>query len=147
MNEYSEIKRTLRKICRTDEGTKHPAVFAAEVVAVDRDARTCTVTVDGTLFEGVRLRGLSNDGRAQMLVLPKVGGDVVLADVSGDGSHLIVVGWTEIDGVKIDVGDENLAEVLSDFIDETAKIIVVQGTTPDVKALENIKRRLNEILK
>lgn len=147
MNEYSEIKKALRRICRVDESAKYPAVFVAEVVSVDEDARTCSVAVDGFRSDRVRLRGLSNDGEAQILIIPKEGSDIIVADVSGDRSRLVAVGWTEIEAVKIDAGGENLSKVLSDFIDEVAKIIVIQGTTPNVAALQQIKQRLNKILK
>jgi hypothetical protein len=147
MDEYVQIKKSLRKICRTDETERRPALFVAEVLAVDEAARTCEVGADGARWTGVRLRGLSKDEDTQMLVLPKVGSDIVVADVSADRTCLIAVGWTEIEGIKIDVGGENLARVLSDLVDEVAKIVVIVGTTPNVPVLQQIKQRINKILK
>lgn len=147
MNEYSEIKKSIRRICRVDDDAKRPLLFVAEVVAVRDDARTCDVIVDGLKRAGVRLRAPSSGGDDQMLVVPRLGSDVIVADLAGDGSYLAVVGTTEIEAVKMAAGGESLAKVLSDFIDETARIIVVQGTSPNVPALQQIKLRLNKILK
>jgi hypothetical protein len=51
------------------------------------------------------------------------------------------------DTIEVNGGGENLKAVLSEFIDEVAKIIVIQGTSPNVPALTNIKTRLSKILK
>lgn len=50
-------------------------------------------------------------------------------------------------GYKIDSQNENLKEVLNDMINELNKIIVIQGTSINVVAMNEIKARLNKILK
>ncbi|MDR0559129.1 MAG: hypothetical protein LBG92_03100 [Prevotellaceae bacterium] len=146
MDEYSEIKKILRKICGTDTAEKFPAIFVATVISANIDARTCTVEADGMTSEDVRLQAAASDGEAQFLTVPKTGSDVLVADLTGDRSCLSVVAFTEIEAVKIQAAGENLAKILSDFIDEVAKIIVVQGTSPNVPALQQIKQRLNKII-
>lgn len=51
------------------------------------------------------------------------------------------------DGFVIQQGSESLKQVLNDMIDELNKIIVIQGTTINVGAMNAIKQRLNTILK
>jgi len=50
-------------------------------------------------------------------------------------------------GLEIKQGNESLKEVLNDLIDEINKIIVIQGTSINVSAMNLIKQRLNKILK
>lgn len=49
-------------------------------------------------------------------------------------------------GYKIESGGENLKQVLNDFITEVNKIVVVQGNTINVAAVQAIQQRLNKIL-
>ncbi|UGU15218.1 hypothetical protein LS482_16215 [Sinomicrobium kalidii] len=60
---------------------------------------------------------------------------------SGESSFTI-----KEDGYIVKKGGENLRDILSDFMDEVSKIVVVYGTTIDVAAVTAIKQRLNTIL-
>lgn len=96
-------------------------------------------------------------------VKPKQETDCLIAIVENDEATSVLLSADEVEEVQITLGEtkllidqtgykveqakENLQQVLSDFIAEVQKIIVVQGTTPDVQALEDIKTRLRQILK
>jgi hypothetical protein len=49
-------------------------------------------------------------------------------------------------GLTVSNQNENLKKVLNDMIDELNKIIVVQGTSINVPAMQAIKQRLNTVL-
>lgn len=96
--------------------TVYPAPDSIVLVGIIENIRTEAVVLRCSQVEKVRLK----IGKTEMLI---------------DG-----------DGCKTERNGENLNNVLSDFIDEVAKIIVIQGTTPNVPALQQIKQRLNKIL-
>ncbi len=51
------------------------------------------------------------------------------------------------DKYKVEAGNKNLKTELDALIDEISKIVVVQGTSPNVGALMTIKNNINSILK
>ncbi len=125
---------------------------------VDWDAKTMTaVDGDGLEFYDVLL------GVGTTSIKPVVGCDCLIAIVEGDEAISILIyademeevylrsGETQLivsaEGCRIERASENLVDVLSDLILEVQKIIVVVGTNPNVPALEEIKTRLNQILK
>ena len=125
---------------------------------VDWDAQTMTA-VDGDgleFFDGLL-------GVGTTAVKPVVGTDCLIAIVEGDEATAFLLfadeaeeiylnaGETKLavkeDGCVIERGSENLVTALSDLISEIQKIVVVQGTSPNVPALEAIKTRMKQILK
>jgi len=160
MDIYGKIAEKIRNIA--GRGRVQPVVFTAQVEAVAD--RTCSIKIDDLIITDVRLRAVINGKNEQILVTPKIGSYVMLADLSGgDYRQLVVIKYSEVEEINIKIGDfsvevnmagvtvdsngENLFKVLSDFITEVSKIIVIQGTSPDVPALTQIKQRLNKILK
>jgi hypothetical protein len=67
MNEYSEIRKSIRRICRIDDAARHPLLLVAEVVEVNAAARTCIVAPSGTGQAVVKLRAPSAGGSDQFL--------------------------------------------------------------------------------
>jgi hypothetical protein len=159
MDIYSKIKDSLRNIAGNGAGTP---VFPATVGSVDGE--TCTAEIDGLTVTGVRLRAVINGAGEYILTAPRAGSRVLVADLSGGQLRdLAVIAYSEIDGITVKIGTseltvdaggygierggENLQTLLSEFVDEVAKIIVVQGTGPNVPALNAIKQRLKKVLK
>jgi hypothetical protein len=142
MDIYGKIREKISKMGAAGKVT----AFPAQVVSVDGE--TCSVRIDDLTVTGVRLRAVINGDKDRLLVTPKVGSYVLAVDLSGgDYRSLAVVSVSEIDSVTFERGGQNLFDVMSDFIDEVAKIIVVQGTSPNVPALMQIKARLNTLIK
>ncbi len=98
----------------------------------------------GTLYPDVRKRASigSNEG---IIVTPVKNSSVIVSRI-GESDEMFIEMFSEIEPIAVNVGKENLYTVLSDFIKEVQKIIVVQGTSPDVAALTQIDQRLNKIL-
>jgi hypothetical protein len=159
MDIYGKIREKLVKI----SGGSMPLIFPAAIESIDGE--TCSVRLAGELvITGVRLRAVINDNADRLLITPRTGSYVLVADLSnGNYRSLAVVAYSEIDSVEINIDKsnividkagmtveregENLLDALSDFIDEVSKIIVLQGTSPNVPALNAIKMRLNKIMK
>jgi len=114
----------------------------------------------GAEFYEVRLRPVTGANNG-LVLFPAVNSFVIASAIEGGDLAVIMCSQYEsaewkientkfaIDknGYKIESQNENLNKILSDFIDEVAKIIVVQGTSPNVPALKAIKQRLNTVLK
>ena len=144
MDTYGKIKQKIQNIA--GDKSSITCIQSAEILSVKGE--TCTVKIDTLTVEDVRLRAVINGNNEKILITPKVGSYVLVADLSG-GNHrdMAVVSFSEVENINVEAGGENIFTVLSDFITEVAKIIVVQGTSPNVTALEQIKQRLNKILK
>jgi hypothetical protein len=83
MDIYSKIKRSIQTI--SAEGRRQAYIYPAQVEAVS--GRTCSVRIDDNLpVTDVRLRAVINTNAEQVLLTPKVGSYVLVADLSG-GNH------------------------------------------------------------
>jgi hypothetical protein len=124
----------------------------------------CDVERDGapTLY-GARLNAIDDSLESFVTIYPAANSFVICGIVENLKTEAIVLRCSEVEKVKLKIAEyemtidaagctynnkgENLYTVLSDFIAEVAKIIVIQGTSPNVAALTEIKTRLNKILK
>lgn len=133
------------------------------VTAVNADEFTCVITDDdsGVEYPDIRLRPVL-DEKESITVFPKVGTWALATRIENDEDWMViavgeadkwrmVIGTTLVEqdstGLLIKKGTDSLRDVLSSFIDEVAKIVVLQGTSPDVAALTQIKEKLQNVLK
>lgn len=125
---------------------------------------TCDVEFDDhpTRYD-VRLTAVNDKLDNYTVVYPKPGSKVLVGIIESMETDAVLLNCSEIDSVVTKIGEaqwvidkngcllqkgnENLQQVLSDFIVEVQKIIVVQGTSPNVPALTDINNRLKKILK
>ena len=157
MNDVTRIKKLIQNIADRER----PALFSAKVKSVKGD--TCTVQIGKLELTDVRLRAIVNGKDDTLLITPKEGSIVLLADLSdGEMRDLTVIAYSEVKetllkidklefkadtkGFLIENKGENLKNILSDFIQEVMNIIVIQGTSPNVPELIDIRRRLGEVL-
>jgi hypothetical protein len=154
MSKERECVLAIRRIAGTGGGRASGgfATYAARVVSVS--AAVCTVkrVLDDKEINDVRLNAVIKDSEG-LVIAPTVDSYVLITSIDGDKwfvsqfSGIEKITLNVVDTVEVNAGGENLKSVLSDFIDEVAKIIVIQGTTPNVPALNAIKLRLGKILK
>jgi len=139
-------------------------MFVGKVKDVDKENDTCTIERENRpkLFD-VRLNAVVDQLSDKLIIYPKSGSYVLCSQIGGDQTETSIIKYSEIDsleisratikvaldqeGIVIEGHNENLKNVLSDFIGEISKIIVVNGTSPNVPALEQINNRLIKILK
>lgn len=137
-------------------------VFTATVTKINEAKKTVDVVdVDGLDFFDVRLSAAEDDTKS-VLLIPKVGSSVLVAMIGNTVNALFVAMTNEVEkitgeiddtkfkidrsGYQVIKGSQNLKVVLNDLIDEVNKIIVVNGTSINVAAMNAIKQRLNTIL-
>ena len=132
--------------------------------AKDVGESACTVERQGapTLYD-VRLNAVDDDLESCFTVYPAEGSEVLVAIIENMKTEAVVVRCSEVQRVKAKIGTtelgidadgfhfgrsgEGLKSAMEDLIYEIQKIIVVQGTGPNVAELANIKNRMNQILK
>lgn len=96
-----DIKDYLRKL-----GGNGGSWFATgEVKSVGGE--TCTVQVGGLVLEEVWLTGVHDQKEKSLVVTPKVGSMVLMADMSGgELRQLVVVGYTEVERIVVNGGEK-----------------------------------------
>lgn len=97
MEPLSEIKKSIRTIA--SENWK-ATCFIAKVV--DVDGEVCTIEMDGLQLTDVRLRAVVNGETSKILITPKKESYVLVADMMGDMSQLVVMNYSEIEKIEID---------------------------------------------
>ena len=139
----SDEERIIANIKALGKGKEKTFVATVEKNYPDKDVIDVR-DIAGTLFTGVRKRAAVGSDKG-IIITPAVGSSVIVSRI-GESDELFVEMFSELESINITVGSENLYKVLSDFIKEVQKIIVVQGTSPNVPELEQINQRLNKIL-
>lgn len=97
MDSLSEIRESIRNMAA---GTGGAGIFTAKVLSTDGE--TCCVDIDGLVVSDVRLRAVVNGEESGILVTPKTGSYVTVADLSGNLTRLVVVGFSEVEKISID---------------------------------------------
>lgn len=100
-NKSSDIRAVIRRIAGVDN--QGLIFFNAKIVSVDDE--TCVVERNGLKHEDVRLAAVIDGNPKNLLIKPKVGSMVLIADLSeGLMRDLAVIGWSEVDTITINGG-------------------------------------------
>lgn len=129
----------------------------ATVKSVDWEQKTMTATgLSDDLDYFDVLLGIGSEVRK-----PKVGTKCLIALIGNSANAILIeadqleqfqiqVGTSKMiikpEGIIVQKGGENLKVILNDMISEINKIIVINGTSINVPAMNAIKERLNTIL-
>jgi hypothetical protein len=109
MDIYGKINSKIKEIAGTGDGGKasRSLVFPALVKSVS--GSTCVVEIDGLEISDVRLRAVVNTESEQLLIVPKTGSYVLIADLSGgDLRQLAAIGFSEVESINITIGQTTL---------------------------------------
>jgi len=130
----------------------------AKVISVDWENKTCDCIglLDDLEIYDVVL------GIGEIVKKPKKDSLVLLGVINGNDANAFLIHAEDteeisfttgksnltikVDGFVVKQNNESLKQVLNDLIDELNKIIVIQGNTINVAAMNLIKERLNTIL-
>ncbi|MBR6132035.1 MAG: hypothetical protein IKQ20_09280 [Bacteroidales bacterium] len=97
MNPLSEIRKSIKGMASGSGG-----LFTAKVLSADGEK--CCVDIDGLVVSDVQLRAVVNGEESGILITPKTGSYVTVADLSGDLTRIVVVGFSEVESIKINGG-------------------------------------------
>jgi hypothetical protein len=104
MDIYGKIKERIRNIAgRGSKGT--PEIFTAQVAVVSGE--TCTVMLDELPVTEVRLRAVVNGRSEKLLVTPKVGSYVLVADLSGGEYRDLAMRLKELEWIRTKEAKKN----------------------------------------
>lgn len=130
-------------------------IYEVAVTSVDMNEDTISVEFDtGLILEDVRLRSVVNN-KSKFVLYPSVGSVVQIAAIEG-GQDYVVIAVEEITDAAIEVstgkiaikkGTDTLGDLIGKVIDEVNKIVVMQGTSPNVPSLTALKTKIKNILK
>ncbi|MBE7661069.1 MULTISPECIES: hypothetical protein [Tenacibaculum] len=125
---------------------------------------TCTVEREhlSELLD-VRLNAVVGDFESSFIVYPKINSEVLVVEIENNPQETAIIKYTEIDRVTIQIDEfevdcnkqglsvgnkgESFKTIVNDLIDELNKILVIQGNTINVPAMNAIKKRFNKVLK
>lgn len=99
MDDYSKINRKIKEIA----GTQSAEIFTCEVKSVN--GMECEVSAGDLLLSEVRLCAVSDENKNNLIITPKVGSQVMVADMSkGEKRDLAVVKYSEVESISINGG-------------------------------------------
>jgi hypothetical protein len=143
---------------------KNAVITIGTGTATEVTTAGCTVLRDGQpeLFD-VIFHASDEQPQNYITVIPKEGSEVIYGVVENQRTEAVILKVSEIDKVIIKIGtvrheiddtghlvkkgNDTAAKILSDFIDEVTKIIVINGRSPNIPALTLIKERVNNLYK
>ncbi len=101
MESLSEIKKSIQKMSSVN---RKCSIFTAKVERVDGEV--CEVTYEGLRLTGVRLRAVVNGEESGVMLTPKEDSYVTVADLAGDMTQLVAIGFSEVERVDVTAGGE-----------------------------------------
>ena len=135
MIEYSKIAQAIRTIAGVTAGGA--SIFPAEVKQTD--GMTCSVLIGELELTDVRLRAVVNNEQDQLLLTPKQGSKVLVADLSGgDLRDLCVIQFSEIETIDLTVGKTKLHI-------EDDKIEMNDGNLGGLIKIQDLTDKLNDL--
>ena len=99
MNPLSEIRKSIKGMT-----SGNGRLFTAKVLSADGE--TCCVEIDGLVVSDVQLRAVVNGEESGILITPKTGSYVTVADLSGDLTRIMVVGFSEVEKIEVNADDK-----------------------------------------
>lgn len=118
---------------------------------------TCTIDANGLEIEGVRLKAVEDGDENSLLVTPKVGSMVLVADISGgELRELVVIAYSGVETIQINGGNNGGLININDLVNKLNELVNVfnnhthqvttsgSATAPLVRALEFIKADLED---
>ena len=125
MDPLSDIRKSIRNMSSGNGGA---GIFTAKGLSTDGD--TCCVDIDGLVVSDVRLRAVVNGEESGILITPKTGSYVTVADLSGDLTRIVVVGFSEVEKIEVNADD---------------KIVFNGGGNHGLVNIEELKNNLNTL--
>lgn len=134
MDTYAEIARAIRAITGGNGGT---ALFTAEVKSVEGE--TCTVLVGELEVPDVLLTPADEGAEGKLVITPKEGSQVTVADMSGgELRHLAVVHWGEVEKMSLTAGSIELNG------GDNGGLVKIEALTDKINNIEKDINRLKQ---
>ncbi len=152
--------KEFRKLLASQQQTVQS--FTAKVIDIDNDKKTISVLYDGLELSDVRLKSVIENSDTYILIIPSPKSFVTVSILENDINTAYVSKYNEVQEIEIKINDfkfslnekgfllknknDTLLSLMVELIAEIAKIIVVQGTSPNVAALKAIENKFKNLL-
>src|ERR1044072_7511348 len=131
-------------------------------VATEITEQHCTIVQDGApdIYEA-RFHAITDELQSSVTVYPKDGSYVLYALIEDSQTEAVVISCSEIEktvvkigtttheispnGHSIKKGADSFRVLLTDLITEIQKIVVINGRSPNVAALEQLKQKFQNL--
>lgn len=97
----------------------------AEIKSINADERTCVVTIEEIDYDDVRLYSVANKELKGFVMLPKIGSQVIVSRI-GNSNELFVSMFSEVDAVKLTIGDKLAVELTTDKLNYTSDKVTLE---------------------
>lgn len=143
------LRNTLKQKLSIDS-----SAMMGEVVSVDTNKVLCEVKLlenPDLVFSEVRLRAIDDEQDKGLILFPKVGSAVLMAQIKNTDAYYIAM-MSEIEKVSFQSNDEDLKEILVSLLTAIKALTVPTGVGPSGTAInlldfQEIETRLNKFFK
>lgn len=119
-DKHTQLKDALTKYLGLDK--KPYNIFFAKVKSVQD--HTCGIKVSDIELTGVSLCATINESKNNLIIKPKIGSDVLVADLSGgEFRSLVVIQYTEVESISINGGKLGGLINIEELTDKINKLI------------------------
>lgn len=137
METYSGVARRIREIAGSKD-INRPPLFP--VLVTDVLGATCSGRIDEMEVTDIRLRAVVDGEDEQLLITPKVGSYILVADLSGGTfRQLSAISYSEIESVHIKIGATTLDM-------DAAGIVLNGGSLGGLVAISELTSKLNALV-
>jgi len=134
---YGKIAEKLNAIAKKGK-MSDVLILPAQVKSVD--GTTCAVSIDDLEITGVRLRAVINSEKEQLLITPKIGSYVLIADLSGGNfTDFAVISYSEVEAISIKIDSQTIN------IDKDG-IVCNGGNLGGMIKIQELTNKLNELV-
>lgn len=110
----ADIRRALAERLNQAANT----ILYGTVQSVNQAERTCTVTIDETVYEDVLLHAVADSGKKGFCFIPAVGSTVLVSRIGGS-DELCLQLFSEVDKVLLSVGEKVTATLDAELLEYT----------------------------
>lgn len=144
--------------------------FVATVLEVNKPNGVCTIKDEALEYTDVRLSAIIDGNDQKQFVFPTVGSTVLVEPINEDIKQLYVVKYSQVESITGNIASthwlidangfrfkrngQDLKAVLNDMFDKFGElcdqlnaVVVVNGTTPNVAAITQIKTSVTTTIK
>jgi hypothetical protein len=155
------IKEAVKRLSKSNTGFD-AYIEQAKVIAVDKNALTCSVTLfdnEDLVLTGVKLKAVEPEDLTDMGVVlyPAIGSVVLVAQINNSPEDLFIVGFTKVDTMGLDLGSAlkfaldgqagNISLDLAQLVFNGGKNKGIPLIDPLVKKINRLEDSFNKLLK
>lgn len=119
--------------------------FYATIESVDEKMRTCSVAIDGVIFNEVMLHAVADDKLKGFCFIPKIDSTVLVSRIAGSNMMFVAM-FSQVDKVLLTVGEKVELTITGDKVELKADEIVFNGgENKGLVKVEQLQKNLDSL--